>query len=410
MTSVVDTAVKNFRNDMLNATILNGANGGGALVGVLDACLVYGFDVKAASSLTVAGGVATLAFPGGHSAMVDSVILVSGATPAALNGEQKVTAIGPGVVKFATAVADQAATGTISFKMAPLGWLKVFGSGNIAVYKSGDPASTGMYLRVDDTGGVSARVVGYESMTDVNTGVGPFPTPAQVPGGAHWMKSSVVSATRVGWTLAGDSRYFMLHTSIYMGNSTPTYDNYVIGTTYAFGDVIPVRASGGPFDCVLAGKAASETTNNPAYGSIDNGAVPYNWFPRSYTAVGGAVASHSFPYVGTRTSLASGMDSNATAGSLGAFPGIDGSLRLSKRFLTVSGTANPAPRADVPGLYTIPQFAVLEALAHRTPIAGVGPLVGRNLLPLVVSSNGLVSPPDSINAGVALWDITGPWR
>lgn len=409
MTSVVDTSVKHFRNDMVNAPVLSGT--AGALIALLDAVLVNGFDLKTASSLTVAGGVATLAFSGAHSAMVDSVIVVSGAAPAALNGEQKVTAIAGGVVRFATAVADQSAAGTIAFKLAPLGWSKIFGAGNFAAYKSNDVAATGMVLRVDDTGTTSARVVGYESMSDINNGIGPFPTPVQSAGGAYWMKSSVANGTRVGWTLIGDSRFFALHASIYMGNATPTYDSYLIGITSAFGDAVSLRPGGDPYCCELTGKLAVETTNNPSNGSVDSGAVPYNWFPRSYTTFGGSTASYSYPYVGTRGGGASGMDSSAAGGSLGAAPNpIDGSLRLSKRFFTAVGNSNVAPRADVPGLYTIPQFSILDILTHRKPEAGVGPLLGRNLLPLVVSSGSLATLPDASNSGAVLWDITGPWR
>jgi hypothetical protein len=34
------------------------------------------------------------------------------------------------------------------------------------------------------------RASGYESMSDVNTGTGPFPTAAQVAGGGYWEKSA----------------------------------------------------------------------------------------------------------------------------------------------------------------------------------------------------------------------------
>ena len=116
MTSPVDTSVKHFHSDMLNAPVLSGT--AGSLISVLDACLVNGFDLKSATGLVVAGGVATLSFSGTHSATVGSVILVAGSSITALNGEQKVTEVASGVVRFATDEADATASGTITFKMA----------------------------------------------------------------------------------------------------------------------------------------------------------------------------------------------------------------------------------------------------------------------------------------------------
>ena len=65
------------------------------------------------------------------------------------------------------------------------GWTKTVGT-NVAAYKQGTGGS-GMSLRVDNS--VSAvgyaRVVGYESMTDVNTGSNAFPLESQITGGAY---------------------------------------------------------------------------------------------------------------------------------------------------------------------------------------------------------------------------------
>ena len=159
MTSPVDTSVKFFRSTMPGAPALRGQVG--SLIALLDACLVNGWGSQTASSVIISGGVATATFPSDHAAAVESVVLVAGATPAGLNGEQKVTAVAPNVIRWATAEADGTATGTITVKMAAAGWTKVYTGTNLAVYKSASPQAHGQFLRVNDTGTTAARVVGY---------------------------------------------------------------------------------------------------------------------------------------------------------------------------------------------------------------------------------------------------------
>ena len=91
------------------------------MIAVLDACLVDGFGLKSVDTLVVSGAVATANISTGHSAMVGSVVLISGATPSGLNGEKRVTAITTNTVVFdATGISDQTATGTITLKICLL--------------------------------------------------------------------------------------------------------------------------------------------------------------------------------------------------------------------------------------------------------------------------------------------------
>ena len=87
MASIVDTSVKHFYSAMAGAPAVSGTEG--SLIATLDACLISGFGAKAVDSATVAGGVCRLNFASGVSAAKqEAVILVTGASPAALNGEQ----------------------------------------------------------------------------------------------------------------------------------------------------------------------------------------------------------------------------------------------------------------------------------------------------------------------------------
>ena len=395
MTSPVDTSVKLFWSGMSNVPVLNGQPG--SLLGILDACLVTGCDIKPLTGLSVTGGVATATFAGQHSAQVDSVILIEGVTGAlaGLNGEQKVTARPTAnTLTFATTEPAGVADGAITIKLAPAGWAKPFTSGNIAVYTSTDPQSLGMFLRVDDTGTTSARVVGYESMLDINTGSGLFPTDAMVAGGGYWNKSYVTSTIAIPWVLAADSRMLLLLMSAGITNNSA----FTGGCVYAFGDPIALKPGGDAYTTILS----CDNTNNYHRGGVEYGAPLMVAVARAFNGFGGSVWHGSYPYNGNNTSI-SGNDNWG-----GAFPNpITGELLLSKRYLA-AGTNQPQ-RAEVPGVYTVPQSGLLSFFNTGNTVAAAGTLKGRNLFAVTVydmSAALLIGQPN----GVVFIDQTGPWR
>ena len=210
MASPVDTSVKFFNENLPDAPVLNGV--AGSLIGLLTACLVTGFGLRTAVSLVVSGGVATLtlANEAKNANRLHTVVLVEGVTGAltALNGEQKITFASPTELKFATAAADGTATGAITVKTAPAGWEKKFPGTNTAGFKSLDPASLGMHLWVNDSTTLDAKVRGFENMSGVDTGTGPFPTLVELASGGFWSKSSAANAVANRWDLFADSRLF----------------------------------------------------------------------------------------------------------------------------------------------------------------------------------------------------------
>jgi hypothetical protein len=391
MASIVDTSVKNFNNTMAGLPAFTGAIG--SLIALIDAVGVNGFDLKTASSLTIAGGVATLLFTGSHSAQADTVIALSGITGAyaALNGEQKVTAAtDAGVVRFATDLPDGTASGAITFKMAPLGMAKVFSDTNRAAYRFLDPQGSGMFFYVDDTTTLNARVIGYEQMTDINTGVGPFPSALQ-----YWTKSGVATGT-VPWAVHGDSRilYFSNQPGIPVNGSS-----YVGGFTRFFGDLIAKRSGGDAYACGLC--YTTNTTWSTAHdGTVGGVSQLQVAMPRNYTGLGSVTSHAPFPYVGTST-LFSGQDT-----TMGAFPSpIDGALQLSKKYIA---QASSAPRGDLPGFYSVPQSNLIAYYRHLSREQGADSLAGRALQ--AVTTTNAAGSNLSANLGIAWFDVTGPWR
>ena len=421
MTSVVDTSVKNFNSEMSGAPVLQCQSG--SFVALATACLVTGFDLKAATSLTVAAGVATLAYSGGHSAELHSVILVEGVTgalAAALNGEQKVTYKSDTEIKFATAAANGAAAGAVTFKMAPLGWTLAYSGANKAAFRSSDPMGNGHYLYVDDTDAMDVRVQGFEAMSELGVGTGKFPLASQIQGptpekGGYWSKGSTPNTNPVGWVFFGDSRWMMYGAKNYHSNfaaGDAQRQRYGLVHLRGFGDPLATRPSGDPYGTVLAAGwntnhaaqqyGGSLTINDQGYGAL--------FTARGFAGLGGCELNDSYTY-----SFPAGTDTlSGTATNLhGNFPSpVDGSLRMSGRYLRRRGseTGDFPVRADIPGVAYVPQGQVFRNLPPKSLVPGSGRWQGRWLLAVGIGGQGtdFGSSPDA--AGICLVDITGPWR
>lgn len=389
MASIVDTSVKHFYSSMQGAPVLNGT--AGSLIALLDACLVTGWGLKAVDSATISGGVCRLNFASGVSAAKpESVISVSGASPAGLNGEQKVTAAASAWVEFKTDLPDGAVTGSISFKMAPLGWEKVFSKTNVAVYRPTDPASTRPYLRVDDTNAAFARVQMYESMTDVDTGAGVMPTLA---GGWYWHKWNTAAATATYWLVIGDSRGFYFLNNL-IGATAATQGISAATSRYA-GDLNSYR-SGDAWCAMLSG------TNTTSYNSIvgcvfSSSSGGFN-LARASTGIGGTLSCDRLVF-GSASSV-SGVD-----GSSGSFPSrADNGLRLSTIQIT-DGVSTNGPRGEIPGAFHCPQSGVAAGMGGDVLLTqGTAQFLGKTVLSLSVGS------PSGSSSGTAFFDATGPWR
>lgn len=401
MASPVDTSVKFMTENMPGAPVLSGA--AGTLISVLDALLVTGFGLRTATSVTVAGGVATVTLASNalNANLLHSVILVDGvAAPMAdLNGEQRVTAASTTTLQFATAVADGTATGAITVKSAPAGWEKLYSDTNKAVYRSTHVQSAKHCLRVDDTGTMSARVIGYETMTDVDTGVGPFPTAAQMSGGGYWWKSIDATATARGYFFAADPR--MLLAAPRLNGVGAALSANVRG----FGDPIALAPSGDAWATALS-YAGSNNSSGFEYGAFSGSYTASSSaggaaFPRAFSGLGAAVLCRPVNEAGEPYQI-SGRHSSG----LGPGPSsIDGQIKLA-RVMMAEQTTYSAPRCVIPGVFCVPQLVADGTFSPNIVIDGAGALAGRKLLSAL--ANTAVS--STTNTGVAFIDITGPWR
>jgi len=390
-------SVSYITNTMRGAPVING-NTPGCLLAVLDALLINGWGLAAASTLVVAGGIATATFASGTPWEVGAVIDVSGATPATINGRARVLASSGNILTFATSAGDGSYSGSIGIKYASAGWEKPFTGTNKAVYRSTDVTGARFYLRVDDSNNVFTRVRGFESMSDVDTGSGPFPLDAQMTGGGYWHKAVSANATAIPYLLAADAK--LLLQAICHGVSSSTENT--ITAVYGFGEGPPINPAGDAFATVLS--AAGSTGNSPNYGALsgatnDGSTQGGAWFARGWQGLGSAVYARPVPESGS-TSALSGNDS-----TLGYGPGrVDGAVKMARMLLKEQG--NPGElRSIVPGCCFVPQaldnslFATSFALTE-----GAGDLAGRRLAAVFTGASY------SVRSGTAFVDVTGPWR
>lgn len=144
-----NTDIKWFSFGNTNAPQLS--NSWGCMIDVLDACLVTGMGSQLVSTLVVKDGVATATFGTSHNLQQFQVVEISNADQQIFNGEHKVLGVTSNTIEFVINSPDTMATGTISCKLASLGWTKAFSGTQKAVYSAKDRTANPYFLRVDNS-------------------------------------------------------------------------------------------------------------------------------------------------------------------------------------------------------------------------------------------------------------------
>ena len=289
----MSNSVKVFASTDSGAPVLSGA--AGALIAVLDACLQNGYGEVTIDSLVVASDVATVTDSTGHGftmlGAVGPVVRISGATPAGLNGDWRITVVSATQFTFTTSgITDQTASGTIVVKRAPAGFTKEFSGTNLAAYRSDDVTGTRLYLRVNDTDWQWVAITGYETMTGISTGTGLFPT-----NNFWYHKSTANNSTGRVWTLIADSRAFYLFSQ---GDGSNWFGRLFFGDINSF-------KSGDAYSCGIISHPYDKGENYlPNVANNTSG----HTLARSYTQLGGAVVFGKFAHRVTDTVGASGAN------------------------------------------------------------------------------------------------------
>lgn len=384
------TSVKTYASTDPGASALSGTPG--AKLAIVKTCLVDGRGAGAVATLVVAAGIATATYSAGHPFAVGSVGLFAGATPVELNGEKRILSASTNAVTFAApGVADGAATGSITSKLAAAGWQQLYAGTNMAALKPSVVEATGCVLRIDDTGTLNARVRAFEAMTDVSSGVGLTPLESQVEGGLYWPKSSSANATARPWIVIADERGF------YIAVDPTGTGRYTLSYS---GDIASLK-SGDAYGYLLTGnqsdQAAASTVPDGCCGYSGRSARGGAYLVRAHTAIGQSIAAQRLGahHNGSTADVYAGTPGY----SVGAYPnGANNGLMTSALELHSLGI-----RGTLPGLLH-PVQDCGNAFATGTIVDGTDDLAGRRLMAIRTAP-----PAGAVAPGTVFIDVTGPW-
>lgn len=260
----------------------------------------------------------------------------------------------------------------VSGASTPAGWTKEYSGTNKAAYKQGT-GSNGFYLRVDDTGTTLARVVGYETMTDVDTGTNPFPTNVQQSGGLYWTKNQ--DANLRSWVIVATEKAFFFYPIV-----ASTYNQSPL---LFFGDIQSYKAADAYNTLIIGGINSTVGSISQIMGATGTGATPYvtlgHFIARSsnQTTLSSRVGKIAFqPFLMGETVAGSTLHENP----------VNGKIFLS-RFILVDIDGDVGIRGVLPGLYifgggTSPYGARFGDIVE---VAGTDSVAGKNFM--LVSSD-----------------------
>lgn len=395
--------IKVFTSLQQGAPTINGV--AGTLITALDAILVNGYGQVNVSSIARSGTTATVTTATAHGLETGEVVLIGGAVETDYNGEFVITKASATTYTYDVAGSPTTpATGTITSKRAPGGFTKAFAGTNKAVYRAIDVGSRRHFFRIVDdgtTGGGAreARLWGYETMADVDTGTGVYPLVGQYPSGFFCQKSDTASSAPRNWVLITDGK--TVYHFAYITSDTSSGDIAAPGNNagaFAFGDAIEFK----PGDAYASFVTGSSQTNNftsTQYNGLFNAASTITAaapgtsqalivMARDYTAVAGSRQTQIF---------ASGLNT-----SIGTTANISYPHQIDNGFYMVPALlAQGTPallRGRLPGYFEplhgacFPNTQIIEDVIGYT---------GRKFMMLWGKNSSAM--------GACVIDITGPW-
>jgi len=271
------------------------------------------------------------------------------------------------------------------------GWSKAFSGTNAASYKQGAASGADCYLDVNDNaagaaGAQEANVRGYEAMTAVATGTGPFPTTSQQASpGLYIRKSATADATARDWLVIADDKTF--HLCVLAGDTAGRYMIFSFGEIYSFKSADSYRAA-------IIGHTASGTGS----GALDAASTSIQ-----------ASAAFTGLYVpriaaGTGTSVNPGLIGVGSSLYANPFTGpnaVDGNMYLSRLFLGDNASVTNGLRGYLRGVWQL--LTGGAGVNDGDTFSGTGDLAGRTFLILKALRSGA-------NATIALettaWDTS----
>lgn len=356
----------------------------GDLTTILDAVLVNGTTTQSVSSITRSGSTATLTCAA-HGVPVGDIVprTVSGAVETEYNGTYLMTSASSTTFTYTVSGTPATpATGTILYNIPPAGWSIAFTATNKRAYFMGAAAVARKYMRVHDnatgTGGAKEALVrGFNTMSTVDAGTGPFPTNAQsalTDNSQIIRKSNTADATTRAYEIWADDKTIII--------IIVTGDSGAIKFALYFGEY-ESSSIGDTTACMIAARTAENTTaftSNSAFlqdaSSIATGSGSSTG--QKFTCGDAAGANISTACWCSPGQFVTG----ATTISNGLIPypnTLDGGLYLQPLFLfRNNGAALPQPFGKMRGVMFSSHPA--STFTDADSFAGVGDVAGRNFL------------------------------
>lgn len=257
------------------------------------------------------------------------------------------------------------------------GWTKPYTGTNLAAFRQG-AGSNGMYIRVDDTSSASgnraARVVGYEAMSDVNTGTPQsFPTSAQSSGGGYiWTNyTSSTPANARPWIIIADEKAFYLLINNYPEKTTQEYNNGF----YFFGDINTYKTGDATHTVIITDPSVSAPWTSQsrfsASGSTLASAESSMWIARRFDQLGAPVPMgwHSDYHK---------MTGSFCNGTMSYPHGPDGGLYMAPIWCHDPNSSPYNVRGTFPGLWA--HCHATTIFNHLDTFNGQGDLAGKTFL------------------------------
>lgn len=256
------------------------------------------------------------------------------------------------------------------------GWTKPFAGTNVAVFRQG-AGSNSMYLRVDDTstaaGSRSARIVGYEAMSDVNNGTPQsFPTSAQYSGGLYVFTKNTSSnaANAREWIIVADEKLFYMYIDTYPESPTQNYYN----SFWGFGDINSYKTGDATHTMILGHPATTEYSSQsifPAQTSVANARTSL-YMARRFDQLGSPVQ------MGMHTDAPKMGGGDFCNGVLSYPHGPDGGLYVAPIWCHDPQSSPYNVRGVFPGLWS--HCHPISTLGHLDTFTGQGDLAGRTFI------------------------------
>jgi hypothetical protein len=345
--------VKVFRSTDFGAP--TNTNVVGALIAILDGCLVTGYGSQTAT-ITRTDTTATVTLPVAHTLKSDTFVRIAGATQTDYNGDFAITVTGANTFTYQVANSPVTpATGTITSKVAPVDWTKPFSGTGIAAYKQG-AGSNGFYLRVDNSFVVGSsnepKIKAYASMLDINTGDGATPE--------TYIPLNYSATPAQPWFLIATEKAFYL-ISFSGSNLSPFF----------FGD-FPSKKSGDAFNTAIFGNSNYYNPSEFFQLSANLAATTQSYLLRNHSQIG-------LPVAAGRCAALSGTAMGNSVPQ--AYPStIDGALHLSPIMITEPSGI----RGTIPGLWC-PLH--IRPFANGDIVIGTGEFAGKKFLAITGGSS-----------------------